>query len=180
MLKVESSFLSELQQDIHGQQQCSGIQSTISEQMQTCDSFSLPPGLYAPHMPAVPASLQTAMQTQYIPESQPQTHDVWYSTPDGASTPLCSATVASFLVEGPQGLSAEAQYFLNAQTKLQARQERLQAERMLQLSMVQQQQQQQMVQMQLQAQLQQQLPMPPPPKEPVCEPQVTHLPGRHA
>ena len=178
MLEVERSSLSELQLDSHGRQQCSGMQSATTEQMQGCDSFSLPPGLYAPHMPAIPASPQTPMQTQHMPESQPQTHDAWYSTLDSASTSLCSATDASFLVEGPQGLSAEAQYFLSAQTKLRARQERLQAERVLQLSMEQQQQeQQQCMQMQLQAQLQQQLPTPPPPGEHVCEPQINHLPS---
>ena len=178
MLEVESSFLTELQQDSYGRQQCSGMQSAASEQMQGCNNLSLPPGLYAPHMPEILASPQTPMQTQHLPESHSQTHDAWHSMSDSASMSLYSASNTSFLVEGSQALDAEAQYFLSAQTKLRARQERLEAERVLQLSMAQR-QQQQMVQMQLQAQLQQQLPIPPPPGEPVCDSQVTHLPSQH-
>ena len=178
MLEMESSFLSELHRDSYGQQQCSGMQSAASEQMQGCNSLSLPPGLYAPYTPEILASPQTPMQPQHIFESQRSTYGAWYSMSDSASTSLYSTSNTSFLVEGSQALDAEAQYFLSAQTKLRARQERLEAERVLQLSRAQQQQQQQMVQMQLQAQLQQQLPIPPPPGEPVCEPQVTHLPRR--
>ena len=179
MLEVESRFLTELQQESHRQQQCAGIKSAASEQMQGCDSLSLPPGLYAPYTPAIPASPQTPMQPQHLSESQRSTYGAWYSMSGSASTSLYSASNTSFLVEGSQAVDAEAQYFLSAQTKLRARQERLEAERVLQLSMAQQQHQQQMVQMQLQAQLQLQLPIPPPLGEPVCEPQVTHLPSGH-
>ena len=179
MLALESGFLTELQQDSYGQQQYAGIQCAASEQMQGCDSLSLPPGLYTPHTPEILASPQTPMQPQHLSESQRSTYGVWYSMSDSASTSLYSASNTSFLVEGSQALDAEAQYFLSAQTKLRARQERLEAERVLQLSMAQQQHQQQMVQMQLQAQPQQQLPIPPPPGEPMCEPQVTHLPSGH-
>ena len=178
MLKMESGFLSELHQNSYGQQQCAGMQSAASEQMQGCNSLSLPPGLYTPHRPETVASPQTPMQPQHLSESQRSTYGAWYSMSDSASTSLYSASNTSYLVEGSQALDAEAQYFLSAQTKLRARQERLEAERVLQLSMTQQQQQQQQ-QMQLQAQLQQQLPIPPPPGEPVCMPQVTHLPRRN-
>ena len=180
MLEMESSFLSELHRDSYGQQQCSGMQSAPSEQMQGCSSLSLPPGLYTPHMPDILASPQTPMQPQHLTESQRSTYGTWYSMSDSVSTSLCRASNTSILVEGSQALDAEAQYFLSAQTKLRARQERLEAERVLQLSMAQQQQQQQqMVHMQLQVHLRQQLPIPPPPGEPVCEPQVTHLASRH-
>ena len=70
MLEMESSFLSELHRDSYGQQQCSGMQSAPSEQMQGCSSLSLPPGLYTPHMPDIlaarrrPCSLSTLLRAR--------------------------------------------------------------------------------------------------------------------
>lgn len=50
----------------------SDLESGLTEQLQAFDSFSLPPGLYAPELPGT-LGAQSANQAQAIPLSQLQT-----------------------------------------------------------------------------------------------------------
>ena len=163
---------------VHEQQQLSDMDTTFMEQLQGYDSFSLPPGLYPPAAAAgSPLGMQTPDQGTQISAGQLQTQGSHLS--GGESYPLYySAADQASSVQRPQCLSADAHYFQTAQMKLRAREERLQVERALQLTLMQQQQQAQAVQMQLQLQQQQQQQQlwqqpAPPPRVTVCEAQVT-------